>query len=65
MQLLEMFDELLYADHIAKHASKASKLQKGIDRLSQDCDNYDLTINTQKTKIVHQPASGKFTMWPS
>ena len=26
---------------------------------SQSCDNYDLTISTKKTEVVHQPAPGK------
>ena len=26
---------------------------------SQSCDNYDLTISTKKTLVVHQPAPGK------
>ena len=30
-----------------------------MDRMSQSCDKYDLTISTQKTEVVHQPAPGK------
>ena len=30
-----------------------------IDQVSQSCDNYDLTISTKKTEVVHQPAHGK------
>ena len=30
-----------------------------MDRVSQVCDNYDLTISTNKTDIVYQPAPGK------
>ena len=30
-----------------------------MDQVSQSCDNYDLTISTKKTEVVHQPAPGK------
>ena len=30
-----------------------------MDQVSQSCDNYDLTISTKKTEVVHQPALGK------
>ena len=33
------------------------KMQEAVDRVSQACDNYDLTISTQKT--VYRPAPGK------
>ena len=31
-------------------------MQRAMDQVSQSCDNYDLTISTKKTEIVHQPA---------
>ena len=30
-----------------------------MDPVSQSYDNYDLTISTKKTEVVHQPAPGK------
>ena len=42
-----MLDELL-----DKNASSEAKV-------SQSCDNYDLTVSTKKTEVVHQPAPGK------
>ena len=35
------------------------KNHKGMNRASQACDNYDLTINAKKTEVVHQLAPGK------
>ena len=34
-------------------------MQRAMDQVSQSCDNYDLTISTKKTEVVHQPAPGK------
>ena len=34
-------------------------MQGAVDRMSQACDNVDLTIGTKMTKVVHQPAPGK------
>ena len=37
----------------------SSNIQRATDQVSQSCDNYDLTISTKKTEVVHQPAPGK------
>ena len=34
------------------------KCKKGVDQVSDSCDNYDLTISIKKT-VVYQPAPGK------
>ena len=31
-------------------------MQRAMDQASQSCDNYDLTIITKKTEVLHQPA---------
>ena len=54
-----MQDELLYADDLAKNAKSETTMQGGMDRISQACDNFDLTISTKKIEVVHQPAPGK------
>ena len=55
----DVLDELLYADDMDKNASTEAKMQRAMDQVSQSCDNYDLTISTKKTEVVHQPAPGK------
>ena len=55
----EVLDEFLYADDMAKGAPTEEKMQKGVDQVSDSCDNYDLTISIKKTEVVYQPASGK------
>ena len=35
------------------------KMQEAMGQMSQACGNYDPTISTQKTEVVHQPAPGK------
>ena len=34
-------------------------MQGAVDRMSKACDNFQLTISTTKTEVVHQPAPGK------
>ena len=34
-------------------------MQGALDRMSKACDNFQLTISTKKTEVVHQPAPGK------
>ena len=39
--------------------NQRKKLQGAVDRMSKECDNFQLTISTKKTEIVHQPSPGK------
>ena len=34
-------------------------MQEAMDRVSQACDNYDLTVSMKKAEVVYQPAHGK------
>ena len=56
-----MLDELLYADCVEKKVL-TEKMQETMDRVSQVCDNYDLTI--RKTGRL-QSAPGKPKMEPT
>ena len=56
----DVLDELLYADDMDVNANLKAKIKtKTPNQVSQSCDNYDLTISTKKTEVVHQPAPGK------
>ena len=55
----DVLDELLYIDDMDNNASSEAKMQRAMGQVSQSCDNYDLTISTKKTEVVHQPAPGK------
>ena len=56
---IEVLDEFLFADDMAKGAPTEKKMQKGVDQVSDLCDSYDLTISIKKTEVVYQPAPGK------
>ena len=51
--------KLLYADDLAENAKSEGKKQGAVDRMSKSCDNFQLTISTKRTEVVHQPAPGK------
>ena len=55
----DVVDKLLYADDLAENAKSEEKMQGAVDRMSKACDNFQLTISTKKTEVVHQPAPGK------
>ena len=55
----DVIDELLYAVYMNKNASSEAKMQRAMEQVSQSYDNYDLTISTKNTEVVHQPAPGK------
>ena len=45
-------DVLLYADDTIVMAESSGELQKVLNALYDYCDNWKLTVNTEKTKIV-------------
>ena len=51
--------DLLFADDCALNASSEPEMQCEMDRFSQACDNFGLTISTKKTEVMYQPAPGK------
>ena len=55
----DVVDKLLYADDLAENAKSEEKMQGAVDRMSKACDNFQLTISTKKTEVVHQPAPEK------
>ena len=55
----DVVDKLLYADDLAENAKSEEKMQGAVDSMSKACDNFQLTISTKKTEVVHQPAPGK------
>ena len=55
----DVVDKLLYADDLAENVKSEEKMQGAVDRMSKACDNFQLTISTKKTEVVHQPAHGK------
>ena len=54
-----MLDEFLFADDMAKGDPTVEEMQKGVDQVSDSCDNYDLTISIKKIEAVYQPALSK------
>ena len=49
----EVLDEFFIADDMAKGAPTEEKMQKDVDRVSDSCNSYDLTISIKKTEIVY------------
>ena len=46
----DVLDELLYADYVAKNVL-TEKMQETMDRVSQVCDNFDLTIRNKTNGV--------------
>ena len=38
---------------------RTENAKKGVDQVSDSCDNFDLTISIRKTEVMYQPAPGK------
>ena len=51
--------DLLFADDCGLNGNTEPAMQQLMDCFSRACDNFGLTINTQKTEIMYQPAPGK------
>ena len=50
----DVLDELLYADVRYDKNQLRGKIQSAMDKFSQSCDNYDLTISTKKRLYTNQ-----------
>ena len=56
---IDVVDKLLYAETLAENAKPEGKMKGAVDRMSKACDNFQFTISTKMTEVVHQPAPGK------
>ena len=52
-------NEFLFADDCALNATSEVDMQHSVDKFSEACSNFGLTISTKKTEVMHQPAPGK------
>jgi hypothetical protein len=46
---------LLLADDSSLNATSKANMQHSVDKFFDACDNFDLTISTKKTEVMHQP----------
>ncbi|BHF59366.1 hypothetical protein SprV_0100232300 [Sparganum proliferum] len=47
--------ELLFADDCALNTTSGEDMQRGMDLFSATCESFGLSINTEKTVVMHQP----------
>ncbi|KYO29076.1 hypothetical protein Y1Q_0009878 [Alligator mississippiensis] len=59
------FHDLLFANDCSLDVKSESGMKQNMDHFSSVCDNFGLTINTKKTEVMHQPASGKSYIKPT
>ena len=55
----DTINDFLFADDCALNAASEADMQHSIDRFAKACSNFDLTISTKNTEVMHQPATGK------
>ena len=48
--------DFLFADDCALNAESKDAMQRSMDKLSEACDAFGLTISIKKTEVLHQPA---------
>ena len=47
--------ELIFADDCALNSNTEAEMQQSVNHFSRDCDNFDFTISSKKTEVMHQP----------
>ena len=52
----DKINDLLFADDCALNATSEEGMQNSVDKFSDACKNFGLTISTKKTEVLHQPA---------
>ena len=53
--------DFLFADDCGLNANSQEAMQRTMDKLSEACDAFGLTISIKKTEVLHQPAPGSHT----
>ena len=56
---LTTINDILFADDYALNTNSEPSMQETVDKFSNACDSFGLTISTKKTEVLHQPAPGK------
>ncbi len=52
----DTINDFLLADDCALNAVSETNMQGSVDRFSDACNNFGLTISTKKTEVLYQPA---------
>ena len=55
----DTINDLLFADDCTLNAASEADMHHSIDKFSDACNNFGLTISTKKTEVLHQPIPGK------
>lgn len=55
----DTINDLLFADDSALNATSEANMQHSVDKFSDACENFGLTISMKKTEVMHKPALGK------
>jgi len=55
----DTINEFLFADDCALNSTSADIMQQNVDKFSEACTDFGLTISIKKTEVLHQPAPGK------
>ncbi|XP_062608228.1 uncharacterized protein LOC134270061 [Saccostrea cucullata] len=55
----DTINDFLFADDAALNATSEVNIQHSVDKFSNACDNFGLTISTKKIEVMNQPAPGK------
>ena len=48
----DVLAKLFYGDDLTEMAKSETKFQEAMDRMSQACDIYDLTLTRYKTQLI-------------
>ena len=57
--------DVLFADVCTLNAGSEADIQRSVDKFSDACNDFGLTISITKTEVMHQPAPGKAYIEPS
>ena len=63
--LVENIRDFLFADDCSLNSNTEACMQKNMGLFSTACTNFEFTISTSKTEVLHQPAPGKDYLEPS
>ena len=58
----DTINDFVFAEDRALNTASETAMQYSVDKLSDTCNNFGMTLSTKKTEVMHQPVQASHTL---
>ena len=58
----DTINDFVFAEDDALNTASEAAMQYSVDKLSDTCNNFGMTLSTKKTEVMHQPVQASHTL---